>query len=300
MSIAADSSALHKAKIIGVAGKLIEACLRDFLDRRPLPVNLRDAMSYAVFGEGKRIRPALVIKSCEAVGGDAEKGVVAGAAIEMVHAFSLVHDDLPALDNDDTRRGRATLHRHTSEAMAILAGDGLLSLAFELLIGCSDDEGLSVRLCRELTKATGDMVVGQVCDTIQGSDESVGGLERLEMIHRNKTGALIRAACRMGGMCGGASDEQLARLTEYGQAIGLMYQVVDDLLDVTGSTEELGKKAGKDVEQNKLTYPAALGIEGSRRQVEELKKQACAALVGFGDKGRALSELCEFFAVRSK
>lgn len=269
-----------------------------FMEERPLPNNLRDAIKYSLLGSGKRVRPILIIHSCRACGSDVSAALPAAAAMEMIHCFSLVHDDLPAMDDDDLRRGRPTLHKHTNEAMAILAGDGMISLAFELLVTKLDAERAS-KLVLELSAATSNMVAGQVYDTLPDFDDSVEPLARLETIHKNKTGALIRASCRMGAISAGADDEQLASLTTYAEAIGLMFQVVDDLLDVTQSTEQLGKTAGKDVEQGKLTYPSLIGIEASRQEVERLRVQANASLDIFGEAAQPLRDFCEYLAVRT-
>jgi len=279
---------------------LIDAYLATWIDERPLPGHLREAIRYALLGPGKRLRPILTIRSCEAVGGNGEAAMAPAAAVEMIHAFSLVHDDLPAMDDDDLRRGRPTLHRHTSEAMAILAGDALMGLAVELVASRVEPPQLAIAVCCELIRGCNDMIAGQAHDTLPGFDESIRPLERLQTIHRNKTGALIRAACRAGALCGGASDDRLAAITDYGEAVGLMFQVVDDLLDVTATTEQLGKTAGKDVEQDKLTYPSVLGIEGSRREAERLRHQALSALAPLGEGAGALRRLCEYLATRNR
>lgn len=278
----------------------IDAYLTAWLDERPLPGNLKEAIRYALLGPGKRLRPILVIRSCEAVGGKADDALAAAAAVEMVHAFSLVHDDLPSMDDDDLRRGRPTLHRHTSEAMAILAGDALMGLAVELVSTRLSPDDLASRVSRELIRGCNDMIVGQVYDTLPGFDEAADPMERLKTIHRHKTGSLIRASCRMGAICGGADDRKLGRLTAYGEAVGLMFQVMDDLLDVTGTTERLGKTAGKDAHQRKLTYPALVGIDGSRAEARRLREQALAALKGFAAEAEPLRQLCEHLAVRTK
>jgi len=284
---------------LAAPARLVDAFLSEWLDRRPLPADLREAIRYAVLGPGKRLRPILVVRCCEAVGAPAERALAPAAAIEMIHAFSLVHDDLPAMDDDDLRRGRATLHRHASEAMAILAGDALMGLAFELIYDL-EPEDLTHRACRELILGCNNMIAGQVYDTLHPFEESVAPEQRLQTIHRHKTGALIRAACRIGGMCGGANDGQLRRITGFGEAIGLMFQVVDDLLDVTQTTEHLGKTAGKDEEQRKLTYPAVIGLEASRREVRRLHREALACLAGLGERARALVQLCDYLAVRTR
>ncbi len=310
---------------------MVESYLEAALDSRPLPKNLRDATAYGLLGGGKRLRPLLVLWSCKAVGGDYEKALPAAAAIELIHCFSLVHDDLPAMDDDDLRRGRPTLHRHANEAMAILAGDLMSSLAFEL-IATRMDPALAGLITRELAIATNDMIAGQVFDTLPDFDEGTAALDRLKTIHRNKTGALIRCACRMGAIIGSASSEfrvssselkstetprpagsvpfnsepgtrnseLLPALTRYGEAIGLMFQVVDDLLDVTQTTEHLGKKAGKDADKGKLTYPGLIGVDASQREVERLEAEAYDAVKPLGDDAKLLKELCEFMAKRTK
>jgi geranylgeranyl diphosphate synthase type II len=277
----------------------VEAWMDRFLDERPLPRNLREAMKYALLGGGKRLRPILVVRSCEAVSGKVEHALPAAAAIEMIHAFSLVHDDLPAMDNDALRRGRPTLHRATNEAMAILAGDGLTSLAFEAILTRTPAE-CAARIVHELATATTDMIAGQVYDTLPDFPEQMSPMDRLKTIHRNKTGALIRCACRMGAIAGNADAAGLDAVTRHAEAIGLMFQVVDDVLDVTQSTEQLGKTAGKDVEQNKLTYPALIGLDASRAEIERLHGEAIAALAPLGDAAEPLRELCAYMAVRTK
>jgi geranylgeranyl diphosphate synthase type II len=280
----------------------VEAYIRQMLEQRPLPAHLREAVSYSLLGPGKRLRPILIVRACEAVGGKPEQALSAAAAMEMVHCFSLVHDDLPAMDDDDLRRGRPTLHKHTNEAMAILAGDLMLGLAFETLATRVTPPALAGALVRELGVGTNDMIAGQVYDTLPQFDPAMAPLERLQTIHRNKTGALIRASCRMGGLAGGADPQgsALGNLTAYGEAIGLMFQVVDDLLDVTQTTAQLGKAAHKDAEHGKLTYPGVLGIDATKVEVRRLQEQAHHALAPLGDRAAALRELCDFMAVREK
>jgi len=291
---------LHRAEAI----KAIETLWARFLDERTLPGNLRDAIRYSLLNGGKRLRPILVLHCCEAVGVPPERLVehtwASAGAIEMIHAFSLVHDDLPAMDDDDLRRGRPTLHRHTSEAMAILGGDALMGLAFELIATRLKPVELAGRIVVELSCATNDMIAGQVYDTLPDFDPGMSAMDRLLTIHRHKTGALIRAACRMGAICGGADDNQLEAITSYGQAIGLMFQVVDDLLDVTQSTRQLGKTAGKDQRQGKLTYPGILGLDASRAEVKRLRLEAENALECLGTAAEPLRVLCEYMAIRTK
>jgi geranylgeranyl diphosphate synthase type II len=274
--------------------------MAEFLKSRPLPGNLREAIEYALLGAGKRLRPILVVRCCEAVGGAANLALAPAGAIEMMHCFSLVHDDLPAMDDDDLRRGRPTLHKHTSESMAILAGDGLLGLACELVATRLCDPNLCSSVIRELVVGTNDMIAGQVYDTLPDFDDQIKPMQRLETIHRHKTAALFRAACRMGAICGGASAQQLNAVTLYAEAIGLMFQIMDDLLDVTSTTKQLGKTAGKDEQQDKLTYPALLGIETSRDEVERLRQEALHALEPLGDQAGPLAELAIFMAARDK
>jgi geranylgeranyl diphosphate synthase type II len=277
----------------------IENYLSDYLDQRELPENLRDAAKYALLGGGKRMRPILVVRCCEAVGGKREMASPPAAAIELIHCFSLVHDDLPAMDDDDLRRGRPTLHIATNEAMAILAGDLLNTMAFELITTKVADPKLACQLVRELAVSTNDMIAGQVYDTIPCFPEGLTDLQELQLIHHNKTGALLRCACRMGAIVGGADEKQLAAITDYASAIGLMFQVVDDLLDITQTTEQLGKTAGKDLVQGKLTYPSLIGIEATRQQIIDLQEQAHAALDLLKAPNNALRDLCDFMATRS-
>jgi len=274
----------------------MEAYARD----RTLPRSLREAIMYSLMAGGKRLRPVLVVRACEAVEGAEAQAMPAAAAVEMIHTFSLIHDDLPAMDDDAMRRGRPTLHVQTNEAMAILAGDALCSLAFEVLVTRIDDPARAAALVRELTVGCNDMIAGQVYDTLPEDDDAPTDLQRLEQTHRNKTGALLRASCRMGAICGGADPRQLEAVSAYGEAIGLMFQVVDDLLDVTQSSEQLGKTAGKDAAQGKLTYPSLLGIEETKKVVERLRGQALGALQPLGPAADPLRQLCQYMAVRTK
>ena len=299
MSQAASASHTTDLDAITAPAPAVEAWIDRFLDDRPLPGNLREAVKYALLGGGKRLRPILVVRSCQAVGGDTDAALAPAAAIEMIHAFSLAHDDLPAMDNDDLRRGRPTLHRAYPEAMAILAGDALTSLAFEAVLR-HVQPAAAADIARELAAATTDMIAGQVYDTLPDFPDSLAPLDRLKLIHRNKTGALIRCACRMGAIAGRATATQLDALTRYAEAIGLMFQVVDDVIDCTQSTEHLGKTAGKDAVQNKLTFPALLGLDASRAEIARLRAAAHAALEPLGDPAAPLRDLCDYMAVRTK
>lgn len=278
----------------------IDAYLDGFTASLAVPENLREAIRYALLGGGKRVRPVLAWHCCRAVGGTGDAVLPVCAAVELVHAFSLVHDDLPAMDDDDFRRGRPTLHKHTSEAMAILAGDGMLNFAFDVLSRQVSDAALAGRLVRELAAGTTGMIAGQVYDTLGGFEERLTPREKIVLVHRNKTGALLRASCRMGAMCGTANPASLDSITAYGDAVGLMFQIVDDLLDVLGTHEETGKRTGKDAEKGKLTYPGVLGVEGSRAEVVKLEKAALAAIAPLGGNARSLADLAAYMAVRTK
>lgn len=224
----------------------------------------------------------------------------------MIHAFSLIHDDLPALDDDDLRRGRPTLHVAFGEALAILAGDALMSIAFQSIADDRHDVSTAGMLLRELAAGATDMIAGQVYDTLAGFPEDLTDEQRLRLVHSNKTGALIRASCRMGAISGmlGArrriDQHTLNLVTQYAEAIGLMFQIVDDLLDVEQTTEHLGKRASKDEDAGKLTYPGVLGVEGSRAVVHELESKAIDALNSLGEPANPLREICRYLATRTR
>ncbi len=283
----------------------IERELASAIDQAGYPPALDAALRYAALDGGKRLRPLLAWHACDAVCGRGKPSLPTCAAVELVHAFSLVHDDLPCMDNDDLRRGRPTLHRHAGEAIALLAGDAMLALAFATVAGGSHTS-LSSSLTTELAHATSAMIVGQTLDTL-GHDEPVPTRATLERIHANKTGALIRAAVRMGAIVGlcetGASPgrpDPLAALTDYAEAVGLLFQIIDDLLDVEQSSEQIGKRAGKDAAGGKLTYPGLLGIEASRRAAADLHARAVQAINPLGPEAANLRELADYMAVRTK
>lgn len=275
--------------------QLLESALHGF----QLPANLLDACAYSLLGGGKRLRPLLTLHSGAAVGGSFDPCLPSAAAVEMIHAFSLVHDDLPALDNDDTRRGKPTLHRAHGEPMAILAGDGLMSMAFQLLAEQHSPE-LAGRLTLELARGTTGMIAGQVLDTLGGFAPALTPMQRVELVHRNKTGALIRASCRMGAIAAGASPEALHAVTMYGESVGLMFQVVDDLVDELQTSDHAGKRTGKDREAGKLTFPSIAGIEACRREVERLRIAARRSIESLGERAQPLHRICDFLAVRTK
>ncbi len=262
------------------AARLIESNLRVALESMPArPDRLRDAVEHSLLSGGKRLRPVLVLLCAQSTKGSVEYVINAAVAVEMIHCFSLIHDDLPALDNDTLRRGQPTSHVKFGEDLAILAGDALATWPYGLILK-SDALSTEVRarLVLELVEATANMIDGQVYDTLGGFPKGMPPTECLELTHRNKTGALIRCACRMGAIAGSANDEIVAALTIYGESIGLMFQVVDDILDVTQTTEHLGKSAGKDAAQEKLTYPSVIGLDASKRRVSDLAQQAYQSL----------------------
>jgi farnesyl diphosphate synthase len=244
------------------------------------PAGLGEAMRYGVLDGGKRLRPLLVIGACEAVGGNREAALRAAVAVELIHAYSLIHDDMPCMDDDVLRRGKPTVHVKFGEAQAMLAGDAMQALAFEVLTPDGDavPPALQARLCALLARAAGHdgMAGGQAIDLA-----SVGlPLDEVALrdMHRRKTGALLKASVMMGAACGNAPASALQSLAEYGAALGLAFQVVDDILDVTQASETLGKTAGKDLHNNKPTYVSILGLEAARRHAAELRDQAQAAL----------------------
>jgi geranylgeranyl diphosphate synthase type II len=262
-------------------------------------------MRYSLFAGGKRIRPLLAMAAAEAVcdnpDSDHVDGVAdAACALELIHTYSLIHDDLPALDNDDLRRGRPTCHKVFGDAMAILAGDALLTLAFEVLSKLPDvDAERRIRLVAELATASGTvggMIGGQVNDLEGEGKEPTAAL--LESIHRAKTGALLRASVRVGAIYSGADDTELAAFSCFGEHIGLAFQIVDDVLDVEQSSEALGKTAGKDAQQKKITFPAVYGLERSRAMAEQERLAAHRALRAFGNRAEHLLQLADLVVQR--
>lgn len=261
------------------------------------------AMHYSVMNGGKRVRPLLVMASCMALGGSPDSAIAPACAVELIHAYSLVHDDLPAMDDDDLRRGQPTTHIAFDEASAILAGDGLQTLAFEVLGNAAREHGHAGRYLQMITtlaRAAGPagMVGGQAIDlAATGKRVDQDGLER---IHRHKTGALISASVQLGALASGHADsDQLAALAAYADAIGLAFQVQDDILDVTGNTETLGKQQGSDLQQDKSTYPALLGLEQARAYALQLRDDALRALEVFDDRAVILRQLADYIVQRS-
>ncbi|HEX4145964.1 MAG TPA: farnesyl diphosphate synthase [Pirellulales bacterium] len=263
------------------------------------PARLREAMRYSLLSPGKRLRPMLVLLAAEACGGTAEAALPAAVAVEMVHTYSLVHDDLPAMDDDDLRRGRPTCHKQFDEATAILVGDALLALAFETLARDLHPPALAAKCCAVLARAAGaSELVGGQADDLAGV-AAHAGVEALESIHRRKTGAMFLAALELGARVGGGDTRQRAALSVYGRKLGLAFQITDDLLDVDGSTEALGKRVGKDSEQGKLTFPGVLGADESRRRAEQLIDDACQALALLAPRAEGLEVLARYVLERN-
>ncbi len=264
-----------------------------------LPETIHRAMRYSLFAGGKRIRPILCIEAAYAAGCEADGAVTAACPLELIHTYSLIHDDLPALDNDDYRRGKLTNHKVFGDAMAILAGDALLTLAFQVLAQLDAPDERRTRMIAELACAAGTvggMIGGQVADLEGEGKKPTAAL--LESIHRAKTGALLRASLRLGAIYAGADDAQYDALSRYGEHMGLAFQIVDDILDVEETSEALGKTAGKDAQQQKITFPAVYGLEESRRMAAEQCEAAHDALQDFGDRAARLNELADHIVRR--
>ncbi len=263
-----------------------------------------EAMRYSLSAGGKRVRPILMMAACEAVGGNFNSIMPAACAMECVHTYSLIHDDLPAMDDDDLRRGKPTCHKVFGEAVAILAGDGLLTYAFELMTRpemlSQVDGGLVNRAIHVFARAAGvsGMVGGQTADVLfEGKPIDA---QTLDYIHRHKTGALIRASVEMGALLGGGGPQQVERLSRYGTALGLAFQVVDDLLDVVGDEEKLGKPVGSDERNRKATYPALFGLEETQKRAEELKNEALENLSSFGPEADPLRAIAIYVVERDR
>jgi len=264
-----------------------------------LPSSIHAAMRYSVFAGGKRIRPILCLETSRVFGEDVAPALYPACAIEFIHTYSLIHDDLPALDNDDLRRGKPTCHKKFGEAIAILAGDGLLTLAFETIGASPVAAERRVAMLTEISTAAGTvhgMVGGQVAD-LEAEGKRVGP-EMLEYIHRSKTAALIRASITAGALSAGAEAEDVKRLRQFGETIGWAFQVTDDILDVEESSAALGKTAGKDIVQQKATYPAVFGLEQSHAIANELATNAIAELQPYGERAERLRAIAEFLVLR--
>lgn len=283
--------------------RVIDHALDNYLPPEMAPPGvIHQAIRYSVLSGGKRLRPALVMGAAEAVGGKAENVITAACGIELIHCYSLIHDDLPAMDNDDLRRGRPTNHKVFGEAIAILAGDALLTLGFELLAMAGMSDSVSpkdcLRVIAEVAAAAGTegMVGGQVIDIT--SQETGGSPELVRQIHQKKTAALFVASVSAGAILSGASEEQLAALTMYGKKFGLAFQVTDDILDVVGDTSKMGKTVGVDAKKRKLTYPGIFGLSAALEHAHKAVEDAVAALEGFDSSADFLRGAAQFILTR--
>ncbi len=298
-------SLLHRLK---ECQQKVEAALDAWLPKEDeLPSVLHKAMRYVVFAGGKRLRPFLVLECCRVVGGDEDKALPAACAVELLHTYSLVHDDLPCMDNDDFRRGKPTCHRVFGEGMAVLCGDALLTMAFEWLAVKLPQKGVAPEIALQcvalLSEAAGSkwLVGGQALDiTEQATGYANISVEKMSLIHERKTAALIRASCLMGAVIGGASEEALKALGDYGYWLGIAFQITDDILDAVGDAERLGKSVGKDARLKKLSCPIILGLERCRQLAEEATERAIIALQPFGENADTLRALARFLLERQE
>ncbi len=284
--------------------QMVDESLEKYLPRRDeLPGSIHEAMRYSIFAGGKRVRPVLMLAACEAVDGDISKALPAACAMEMIHTYSLIHDDLPAMDNDDFRRGKPTSHKVFGEAIAILAGDALLTEAFKLLSNPEFTRGLSpdvlLRVIHEIAVCAGSrgMIGGQVVDMESEGKKDID-FATVQYIHTHKTGALIKASLKCGALIGGADGSRLDAVTRYGEAVGLAFQIADDILDIEGTTEQIGKDAGSDQTRGKATYPAMIGLAESKQRASELVETAVEALAGFGEKADPLRAIATYIVKR--
>lgn len=283
---------------------IIDRKLEEYLpEETAYPPKIHQAMRYSLFSGGKRIRSILCLAACEAVGGKPEPALPVACAMELVHTYSLIHDDLPAMDNDDLRRGKPTSHKAFGEAIAILAGDALLTLVYYVLSHhprkAGADASVVLQVIEEISQASGTMgmIGGQVVD-LESEDQDIE-FPQLEYIHTHKTGALIRCAVVCGALLGGASEDQMKRLRLYGEIIGLAFQIVDDILDIRGEQSKLGKSIGSDLAQKKATYPAHLGLTESMNRACNLLESAISKLAGFDSKADPLREIARFIVQRN-
>src|SRR5689334_15312689 len=290
-------------EILDQGQRTIDAALERLLPAANMrPDSIHKAMRHSVFAGGKRLRPVLCMEAARMIAGTLPEGIEElGSALEMLHTYSLIHDDLPALDNDDLRRGKPTCHVVYGEAVAILAGDALQTQAYEVLAGMKCSAEARVRIIEEIARGTGTiegMIGGQVKDL--EAERQKPDAATLEYIHRSKTGALITASIVSGALYAGASFSEVQRLRDFGRSIGLAFQIVDDVLDVTQSSEQLGKTAGKDTASEKATYPALFGIDESLRRADALIATGCNALGSFLERANTLKELAHFLVQRKK
>jgi len=282
----------------------VDAALDAYLPKESeLPYSLHKAMRYSIFAGGKRVRPILLLAACQAVGGDTGRAIPAACAMEMIHTYSLIHDDLPAMDNDDFRRGNPTNHKVFGEAVAILAGDALLTEAFKLIsdprFAADCDPAARLSVINEIATCSGSygMVGGQVVD-MESEGKADIDLPIVQYIHTHKTGALIKASVVSGALLGGADAAQLAAITRYGKAAGLAFQIADDILDIEGTTEEIGKDAGSDEARGKATYPAVMGLAAAKEEAGNMMDEAMKSLQIFGAEADPLREIATYIVKR--
>ena len=279
---------------------LIDRALDRYLPKENAkPATIHKAMRYSLFAGGKRLRPILCLAAAEACGGKIDNALPLACAMECIHTYSLVHDDLPSMDNDDFRRGRPTCHKVFGDGIAVLAGDALLTIAFEIVSRVRPTSRYEMSsLVREVAVAAGSqkLIAGQVAD-LEGEGRKID-MSGLRYIHENKTAAILTTSVRLGAMSANANPKQLSAITKFGRALGLAFQVIDDILDVTQTSEKLGKSAGKDIAAQKATYPAIIGLEKSRAEARRLTKQAHNALTIFGQKGDTLHALANYLLER--
>jgi geranylgeranyl diphosphate synthase type II len=280
--------------------KEVDRALDRFLPKATVsPATIHKAMRYSLFAGGKRLRPILCVAAAEACGGKTAAALPQACAVECIHTYSLIHDDLPSMDNDDLRRGRPTCHKVFGDGIAILAGDALLTIAFEIATKTAPVPRYDVRqFFREIAEAAGSkkLIAGQVAD-LEAEGRRITRAE-VRSIHENKTAALLTTSVRLGAMAANATAKQLAAVTAFGRALGLAFQVIDDILDVTQTSEKLGKSAGKDVAAKKATYPAVFGLEKSRSEARRLTRQAHRALGSLGENARVLRALADYLLAR--
>ncbi len=289
------TTTIDVAAFLNANARRCESAMREHLDAlRDLPPTLREAMAYSLFAGGKRLRPALVMGAAEIISGDDAPALPAACAIEMIHTYSLIHDDLPCMDDDDLRRGKPTAHKKFGEAIAVLAGDALLTLAFDL--AASTDRADIVRLIAQAAGAEG-MAGGQVLD-IQSEGKQVT-LDELQHIHAAKTGALISASARVGAMLAGANADQLAAMKAYGEHLGLAFQIADDILDVVGDEAAIGKPVGSDAGLDKSTYPGLVGLDRARELAREAADAAIGALTPFSENANTFRALAAYVVDRN-
>jgi len=280
--------------------KKVDAALNRYLPSASTkPATIHKAMRYSIFAGGKRLRPVICLATAEVLRGNVDLALPLACAVECIHTYSLIHDDLPCMDNDDFRRGKPTSHKVFGEGIAVLAGDALLTIAFEIAASCKAWPRYShADILREIAVTSGSqaLIAGQVADA-EGEGKKISPAE-LRYIHHNKTAALIATSIRLGAMSANATPKQLAHLTEFGESLGLAFQVIDDILDVTQTTEKLGKSAGKDITAQKATYPALLGLKKAKKEADRLTAKARAALKPFGKDAKPLEAIADFLLKR--